>query len=146
MGLPVRLEPVVPAAPAAPVRAAPALQTVVDEPQVRRRVALHDVLVLRIVTTQRADAADVPVEPLVRNFAEVGARAVSIKDVTSNPAPGRRRVARAVRGRWRDDVEQPRKLPADPWTCIVLVRDRVDPHLGHEGRKLGRRTALAYIA
>lgn len=71
MGLPIGLKPVVPATPAAPVRAAPALQPIADEPQVRRRIALHNILVPRIVLTQRADAADISVEPLVRDFAKV---------------------------------------------------------------------------
>ena len=122
VGLPVDIA----ASPAAPVRPAPGAQAVVDQPQVRRRIPFHDEQEAGIYFAQRTLGADILVQPLIGYQAGIGPGAVAVIKVAANAGPGGVHVLFSVWVAGFDDVDQRRKLAANPGTCVVLVGDGGD--------------------
>src|ERR1039457_6658710 len=88
MSLAVRLAIDVAPSPTAPIGPAIGVQSVVDQTQERRCIALHDEDKFGIYLPKRPFAADVSVQPLIRHGRQVRAGTIPIVDVTANSGPG----------------------------------------------------------
>src|ERR1041384_4778229 len=114
MRLTVRLAKFVTTAPASPTRIPPTGQSVVDEPQERRRVSFHDECVSRIPLPYRPLAADINIEPFVSDSCEIRAITVVVVNVAADARPRGVGVLFGIWRRWTDNIEEVGKFSSDP--------------------------------
>ncbi len=143
--LAVRLAPHVAPTPSTMRRAHATRQTVVDQAEEGRRVALVDAARVRVQRAEWPTRTDVGIDPGVAERPEVGTRRVAVEVVAADARPGGRGILLPILSRGHGDVVQVGELAAQPGAGVVLIRDGVDPQARHGSAQLIGRELRARI-